>query len=124
MKKAYLAVKEARDRSKAEVKSGALPSQISKKAVEILESHGFKTGNDKRGNFGFIHSLGHGIGLDIHENPRVSLKNETPLEKGNVITVEPGLYYPEWGGIRLEDIVEVQAGSCRTITNFPSKLEI
>ena len=124
VKKAYLAVKEARDCSKAEIRTGALPSKISEKALEILESHGFKTGNNKHGNFGFIHSLGHGIGLDIHENPRVSIKNETPLEKGNVITVEPGLYYPEWGGIRLEDIVVVGDKTSRTLTSFPSELEI
>ncbi len=125
VKKAYFAVREARDFSISKVKDGAIPSEISKSATEILCAHGFETGKKDGTNYGFFHSLGHGVGLDIHENPRLSPSNSTPLEEGNVITVEPGLYYPEWGGVRLEDLVVVGSGEkCTNLSEFPDCLEI
>lgn len=124
VKKAYAAVKEARDSSSQMVKAGAIPEQIMINAQNVLEKHGFKTGRKNGVNYGFFHSLGHGVGLEIHENPKISLNNNTPLKKGNVITIEPGLYYPEWGGVRLEDIVSVEINSAKKLTKFPDFLEI
>jgi Xaa-Pro aminopeptidase len=124
MKRAYEAVKEARDFSKSVIRAGALPSEIYKSAMNILGKRGFQTGRNERGSYGFFHSLGHGLGLDIHEEPRLSPKNCAPLESGNVVTVEPGLYYPEWGGIRLEDTVVVRKDSAETITSFPTSFEV
>lgn len=124
VKKAYNAVKEARDFSKSVMRKGAVPCEVHAAAVRILEKHGFATGKTPKGSYGFFHSLGHGLGLEIHENPRLSPKNSVPLETGNVVTVEPGLYYPEWGGIRLEDTVIVKDDSVDTITSFPTVLEI
>ncbi len=124
VKKAYNAVKEARDFSKSVMRKGAIPSELYAAAMRILEKHGFATGKTPKGSYGFFHSLGHGLGLEIHENPRLSPKNSVPLETGNVVTVEPGLYYPEWGGIRLEDTVVVRDDSVDTITSFPTVLEI
>jgi Xaa-Pro aminopeptidase len=72
---------------------------------------------------GFIHSLGHGVGLDIHEAP--GLRNEPGrLRAGNVITVEPGLYYPGLGGIRIEDTVVVTRSGHKVLASCPKKLEI
>ncbi|OGV40167.1 MAG: hypothetical protein A2X48_20405 [Lentisphaerae bacterium GWF2_49_21] len=122
--KAYCAVKDARDFSKTIIRSGAIASDVYLAAMKILEKHGFKTGKSESGNYGFFHSLGHGVGLEIHEEPRLSPKNNKPLETGNVVTVEPGLYYPEWGGVRLEDTVVVKKSSADTITRFPTFLEI
>ncbi len=124
VKKAYTAVKEARDFSKSIMRKGVIPSEVHASAMRILEKHGFATGKTPKGSYGFFHSLGHGIGLEIHENPRISPKNSIPLETGNVVTVEPGLYYPEWGGVRLEDMVVVRDDSVDTITSFPNVLEI
>jgi len=124
VKKAYNAVKEARDFSKSVMRKGVVPSELHASAMGILEKHGFATGKTPNGSYGFFHSLGHGVGLEIHENPRLSPKNSVPLETGNAVTVEPGLYYPEWGGVRLEDTVVVRDGSVDTITSFPSVLEI
>ena len=124
VKKAYVAVKEARDFSKSVMRKGAVPSELHASAMRILEKHGFATGKTPGGSYGFFHSLGHGIGLEIHENPRLSPKNSIPLETGNVVTVEPGLYYPEWGGVRLEDTVVVRDDCVETITSFPTALEI
>lgn len=124
VKKAYNAVREARDFSKSVMRKGSIPSELHASAMRILEKHGFATGRTPKGSYGFFHSLGHGIGLEIHESPRLSPKNSIPLETGNVVTVEPGLYYPEWGGVRLEDTVVVKDDSIDTITSFPTVLEI
>ena len=72
---------------------------------------------------GFIHSVGHGIGLDIHENP--GLRNEPGrLRAGNVVTVEPGLYQPGLGGVRIEDTVVVTPDGCRILASLARTLEI
>ena len=70
----------------------------------------------------FIHSLGHGVGLEIHELPTLSPKCETVLEPNMVVTVEPGVYIPGYGGIRIEDTVVVKEGEPEVITLFPHKL--
>jgi Xaa-Pro aminopeptidase len=77
------------------------------------------------GGFGkcFGHGLGHGIGLDIHEAPRMSVINERPLEAGMVVTVEPGIYLPGWGGVRIEDDVLVTKAGHEVLTNCPKQLE-
>jgi Xaa-Pro aminopeptidase len=72
---------------------------------------------------GFIHSTGHGLGLDIHEPPRVSF-TDTILEEGNVITVEPGLYYERLGGIRIEDVVVVKKDGCTNLTKYPKRFRV
>jgi Xaa-Pro aminopeptidase len=72
---------------------------------------------------GFFHGTGHGLGLEIHELPRVSSVDVT-LRAGNVVTVEPGLYYWGIGGVRLEDVALIQARGARNLTTFPKVLEI
>ncbi len=125
VKNAYCAVREARDFAKTLIRPGAIPEDIHRAAAGILEKHGFFTGRNDGGDFGFFHGLGHGVGLEIHEAPRLSLRNRAPLKGGEVITVEPGLYYPEWGGIRLEDMVFVElGGGCRCLTECADFLEI
>jgi Xaa-Pro aminopeptidase len=57
----------------------------------------------------FAHSLGHGLGLEVHEAPRLSKANEAALPEGAVLTVEPGVYFPDWGGVRLEDDIVLEA---------------
>jgi Xaa-Pro aminopeptidase len=89
-----------------------------------MEKNGFYTGHGDKGDFGFFHGLGHGVGLDIHEAPRLSPRNPKPLKGGEIVTVEPGLYYPEWGGIRLEDLVVVTTDGCRCLTELEDFLEI
>ena len=125
VKRAYAAVLEAREHAKTLIRPGAIPEEIHRAAAGVLEKHGFLTGRNDAGDFGFFHGLGHGVGLEIHEAPRLSLRNRTPLAGGEIITVEPGLYYPEWGGIRLEDMVYVeQSGGCRSLTEVEDFLEI
>ncbi len=116
VKKAHSAVCEAKKRGISLLAVGAIPSEIHLAANAILEKHGFFTGCNDAGNFGFFHSLGHGVGLDIHETPRLSSRNAKKLAGGEVITVEPGVYYPEWGGVRQEDLLYL--GTDGTVTNF------
>jgi Xaa-Pro aminopeptidase len=72
---------------------------------------------------GFFHGTGHGLGLEVHERPRVSAVSEV-LRAGQVVTVEPGLYYWGVGGVRLEDVVVVQRNGARNLARFPKILEI
>ncbi len=88
-------------------------------ARKIVERAGFKTTDEE----GFLHSTGHGVGVDLHEPPRIGDKSEDILEPGMVITVEPGLYYKEHGGVRIEDTVLVTKNGYKNLTNLP-KLSI
>jgi Xaa-Pro aminopeptidase len=124
VKNAYRAVTLARDGCENMIKEGIIASDVHKFAQKVLNDCGFETGKTKGVNYGFFHGLGHGVGLEIHEAPSVSLRNSQILKAGDVATVEPGLYYPEWGGIRLENMVIVQKNNCKILTEFPDFLEI
>lgn len=124
VKEAYEAVFEAREYAKTLIKPGAIPAEIHNAAKELMEKKGFYTGCKNERNFGFFHGLGHSIGLEIHENPSLNPRNFEPLKGGEVITVEPGLYYPEWGGVRLEDVITVTKNGCKCLTRMENILEI
>ncbi|MDD5697509.1 MAG: M24 family metallopeptidase [Victivallaceae bacterium] len=124
VKKAYAAVFEAREYAKTLIRPGAIPAEIHEAAKTVLENHGFRTGRQNDRNFGFFHGLGHGLGLQIHEKPCLDSVGAEPLQGGEVLTVEPGLYYPEWGGVRLEDVVTVTPDGCRCLTEMENVLEI
>lgn len=123
LRKMYRAVKEANEAAIKMVKPKVNAKAIHEKVKEILESYGFKT--EQRGGrwVGFFHGTGHGLGLDIHEQPLVSTRDYT-LKKGEVFTIEPGLYYPEEGGVRIEDVVVVTGKGCEVLSNYPKQLEI
>jgi Xaa-Pro aminopeptidase len=72
----------------------------------------------------FRHSLGHGIGLQIHESPRISFISKAVLAPGNVITIEPGIYLPGFGGIRIEDDIIIRNGRCEVLNKAPKELLI
>jgi Xaa-Pro aminopeptidase len=72
----------------------------------------------------FGHSLGHGLGLEVHEGPRLSPQEDAVLESGMVVTVEPGIYLSGWGGVRIEDVAVVTADGCRILTQAPKDLQI
>lgn len=74
------------------------------------------------GKFG--HGLGHGVGLAIHEDPRMSFTSKHVLAAGSVVTVEPGIYFPDWGGVRIEDVVLVQEGGCRVLTQAAKRMVV
>lgn len=64
----------------------------------------------------FVHSLGHGLGLRVHESPSASMHSQDTLVPGNVVTIEPGLYIPEWGGVRIEDVALITSDGARNLT--------
>jgi Xaa-Pro aminopeptidase len=79
-------------------------------------------GTDFRFAEGFVHAIGHGVDTDIHAAPHLSRRSEACLEAGSIITIEPGLYYPDIGGVRLEDLVLVTSSGCQNLTEFPKQL--
>lgn len=106
LRKMYKAVKDAHEASLAAVRAGVKASSVHKASCDVFERSGYETGPVNGQPAGFIHSTGHGVGLEIHEAPSVSSR-PGKLRAGNVITIEPGLYYPGLGGIRIEDTVLV-----------------
>ena len=119
-------VKEALDRSTAEVKPGANGRALYELACDLFHAAGHKTQLNKRPGEvleeGFFHGLGHGVGLEVHESPSLSRAGDDLLP-GDVITIEPGLYRAGYGGLRLEDLVLVTADGHEVITSYPYDLE-
>jgi Xaa-Pro aminopeptidase len=99
-------------------KPGIKASKLHQIAFDYIKSQGFRTGKQGALNCGFFHGLGHGVGLDVHEEPRISPKNDAPLQKGNVITIEPGLYYPDFGGVRIEDMIVIGEKDATVLTKY------
>lgn len=122
LKRMYEAVLAAQLRGIELIQDGASGQAIHAEVSRTLEQRGFETGVVDGRHQGFFHGTGHGVGLDIHEPPRISKADHT-LRAGQVVTVEPGLYYPQWGAVRIEDLVVVQAGGCRNLTRA-SKMEL
>ncbi|MCC7300163.1 MAG: M24 family metallopeptidase [Verrucomicrobia bacterium] len=124
LKKMYNAVKAAQAAALKEVKAGAWADDVHAAAAGELDRRGFKTGAVSGVPQGFIHGTGHGVGLEIHEAPRVSSANRQKLRAGMIITIEPGLYYPQLGGIRIEDTIAVTKDGYEILAPCPKKLEI
>ncbi|MEA1956835.1 MAG: Xaa-Pro peptidase family protein [Euryarchaeota archaeon] len=122
IKEMYEAVLAAQNAALARVKEGVTCKALHNLVCDVFEERGYGTIR-KRSKKGFIHSTGHGVGLDLHENPRVA-DNDYELRKGNVITIEPGLYDPEVGAVRLEDMVLVRRNGCENLTRFEKNLRI
>ncbi len=92
--------------------------------VSFFDNQGYKTGRKNGMMHGFFHATGHGVGLEIHEAPRIGVQSRDVLRPGHVVTVEPGLYYPELGGVRLEDVALVTGNGPKNLTKFEKVLEI
>jgi len=122
LRRIYDAVLAAQRRGIELIRAGASGAVVHAEVVATLEARGFTTGVVDGRNQGFFHGTGHGVGLDIHEPPRVS-RVDHELRAGHVVTVEPGLYYPGRGAVRIEDMVLVEEGGCRNLTRTP-KLEL
>jgi len=125
LKQMFETVFEARNASLDAIQTGALGSQVYDVCCDILEEAGYETTREgKKITKGMPHSLGHGVGLQIHESPRINELSTSPLREHNVVTVEPGLYDPHIGGVRLEDIIEVTKSGYNNLTKMETRLEI
>jgi Xaa-Pro aminopeptidase len=125
VKKMFHTVLEAKNSCIDELKEGVTGTEIYNLCCNILEKRGYETlRGGKKIEKGFIHGLGHGVGLEIHENPLLNEIFDFPLKQGSIVTIEPGLYDPRVGGVRIEDIVEITKNGCKNYTSMPVTLEI
>ncbi len=120
-------VKEALDRSLEATKAGVPGVEVYNLVCELFESAGQKTSLSKKPgevlDSGFVHGLGHGVGLEVHEAPTLGRGGSGELLAGDVVTLEPGLYRAGYGGCRLEDLVVVTEDGAENLTDFPYDLE-
>ena len=114
MKKVYNIVLQAQLKALKTVKSGIAASSVDFAARDLINKNGFENC--------FGHATGHGVGLDIHEEPRVSTKSDTILQSGMIITVEPGIYLQDKFGVRIEDMVMVTDDGCYNFTKSNKEL--
>ena len=98
------------------VKAGVSAREVDQVCRDIIVAAGWGEA--------FAHGTGHGVGIEIHEDPRVSQASSATLVAGHVVTVEPGVYIPGIGGVRLEDTVFVTEGGCDPLTAFPKQLVV
>jgi Xaa-Pro dipeptidase len=109
-------VREAQDRAFQSVRAGVKACDVDAVARGLIEREGYSEY--------FVHSLGHGVGLDIHEPPTLKPESKDKLSVGNVVTVEPGIYIVKFGGVRIEDTVLVRKGGAEKLTRVPYDLKV
>lgn len=124
----YGAVLESQEAALSMLRAGVNGRDVHRKVADVLHEAGYKTNvhDQEKGKpltEGFFHGTGHGVGLEIHEAPSVSLADDE-LIPGDVISVEPGVYDPRVGGVRIEDLVVVTEDGCRNLTNFPKEFRV
>ncbi len=123
-RKLYHTVFQAQKIGFKKIHAGTPTSGVHKAVQQFFEQQGYQTGRRNGRMEGFFHGTGHGLGLEIHEAPRMGATSAGRLQPGHVVTVEPGLYYPEIGGVRLEDVALVTNNGARNLTRFEKVLEI
>jgi Xaa-Pro aminopeptidase len=114
LEKVYGVVLKAQQAAIRSLRAGARCSEIDSVARRVIENAGFGKH--------FTHGLGHGIGLDIHEGPRLSAASDSELKPGMIVTVEPGIYLEGWGGVRIEDDCLLTRDGCEVLTSVPREL--
>jgi Xaa-Pro aminopeptidase len=112
----YEVVREAQAASLEAIRAGVKGEDVDRVAREVIEAAGH---GDR-----FGHGLGHGVGLEVHEAPRLSLRSDDLLAPGEVVTVEPGVYIPGEVGVRIEDLVVVSEDGLRNLSTLPKELQL
>ena len=115
-RRVYQAVLEAQQAGIAAVRPGIQAAEVDRQTRMVLRKHGLESA--------FVHSTGHGVGLEIHEPPRLGRREKTRLETGMVVTIEPGVYLEGVGGVRIEDMVVVKPNGCEVLTPTPKELRV
>jgi Xaa-Pro aminopeptidase len=115
LERIYRVVLNAQEQAIAAIRPGVTCEQVDRVARDIITKAGYGS------NFG--HGLGHGLGLQVHEAPRLGAKQTLKLEPGMVVTVEPGIYLPDWGGVRIEDDVLVTKSGQEVLTSVGKQWE-
>jgi Xaa-Pro aminopeptidase len=114
----YEAVRDAKANAASMLRAGAVGADLYRATVEFFRDRGYESNAQ-----GFIHSLGHGVGLEVHEEPSLGPQGGA-LVAGNVVTIEPGLYYPGTGGVRLEDMGAVTETGFDRFTQYREELTL
>ncbi len=124
VRKLYDTVKRGQEIAFGKMYRNTRTSDVHKAVLKLFDEAGYKTGIQDGRMQGFFHGTGHGLGLEIHEPPRMGASSTGTLRTGHVVTVEPGLYYPELGGVRLEDVALITNNGPRNLTQFEKVLEV
>jgi Xaa-Pro aminopeptidase len=120
-RKLWQTVLEGQELALGQIGDGVDGMKIHKAIQTLFKKRGYPTEVRNGKNVGFFHGTGHGLGLEIHEYPRLQ---KVVLKERQVLTVEPGLYYPGLGGVRHEDVVVVTKTGCKILSKFPKQLEL
>jgi Xaa-Pro aminopeptidase len=123
-RKLYIAVAEAQKQAFSKMRAGVATAAVHQTVQRFFVEQGYQTSRRDGRHQGFFHGTGHGLGLEIHEAPRMGAQSTGILKSGHVVTVEPGLYYPEIGGVRLEDVAVITKQRPRNLTRFEKVFEI
>jgi Xaa-Pro aminopeptidase len=111
----YQIVNDAHDKAIEKIRPGIPTCEVDSAARDYIRGQGY-------GDY-FGHGTGHGIGLAVHEDPAINGENKDLLREGMVFTIEPGIYIPDWGGVRIEDMVRVTSQGAEVLTYLPTELK-
>lgn len=106
------------------LRDGRPANEVHHAVQNFFQEQGYSTRLEPRRREGFFHGTGHGVGLELHEAPLVAAQSSDVVQKGQIVSVEPGLYYPELGGMRMEDVVVVGRHGIKNLTQFDRQLEV
>jgi Xaa-Pro aminopeptidase len=123
-RKLVAAVREAQRGAVKMIRTGVNGRDVHRSCVAVFTARGFETKHSASGSVGFFHGTGHGLGLAVHEAPRMNGSIDYALKAGSVVTVEPGLYYPGLGGCRIEDVVQVTAKGPKLLSSYHYNWEL
>ncbi len=127
LRKLYQTVLDAQKKAVVMLQPGISCSDIHNAVVDFFEEQGYETegtGTEFTYAEGFVHALGHGISQTLHDTPRISPNSPDVLAVGDIVTIEPGLYYKDLGAVRIEDMYLITENGARSLTNFPHVFEI
>lgn len=124
LRKVYHTVERGQEVAFEQMKAKVPGRVVHQKVQDFFSQEGYKTGKINGRMQGFFHGTGHGLGLEIHEAPRIGVNSLDVLRSGQVVTVEPGLYYTDLGGVRLEDVALITGNGPRNLTKFEKVLEV